>query len=162
MRSILRQTTSSLRHWKLYLLLKCQVWVWNALAQNRHCACVQLGLPDKGRAMKGIVVFNSWDLEPLDLLNVLALGCCQSSPEYDSYKLSDIFNVNSNNYPFWLPIYYNIYVYIHKQVHLSIYIHRAKYVICINYSNFNSTLTSTKQLLIRKYTFITFMLISHG
>ena len=41
----------------------------------------QLGLPDKGRAIKGLVVFNSWDLEPLDLLNGLALGCYQPSSE---------------------------------------------------------------------------------
>ncbi len=36
---------------------------------------------DKGRAIKGLVVCNSWDLEPWDLLNGLALGCYQSSPE---------------------------------------------------------------------------------
>ena len=24
----------------------------------------QLGLPDNGRAIKGLVVYNSWDLEP--------------------------------------------------------------------------------------------------
>ena len=41
----------------------------------------QLGNPDKGRAIKGLVVCNSWDLEPLDLLNGLALGCYQPSPE---------------------------------------------------------------------------------
>ena len=41
----------------------------------------QLGLPDKGRAIKGLVVCNRWDLEPLDLLNGLALGCYQPSPE---------------------------------------------------------------------------------
>ena len=35
----------------------------------------QLGLPDKGRAIKGLVVCNSWDIEPQDLLNGLALGC---------------------------------------------------------------------------------------
>ncbi len=43
---------------------------WNTLAPNR--------LPYKGRAIKGIVGFvvcNSWDLEPLDLLIGLALGC---------------------------------------------------------------------------------------
>ncbi len=40
-----------------------------------------LGLPDKGRAIKGLVVFNNWDLEPWDLLNGLALGCYQPSPE---------------------------------------------------------------------------------
>ena len=39
----------------------------------------QLGLPDKGRAIKGLVVCNSWDPEPLDLLNDLALGCYQPS-----------------------------------------------------------------------------------
>ena len=42
---------------------------------------VQLGLPDKGRAIKGLVVCNSWDLTPLDLLNGLALGCYQPSPD---------------------------------------------------------------------------------
>ncbi len=41
----------------------------------------QLGLPDKGRAIKGLVVCNNWDLEPYELLNGLALGCYQSSPE---------------------------------------------------------------------------------
>ncbi len=35
----------------------------------------QLGLLDKGRAIKGLVVCNNWDIEPLDLLNSLALGC---------------------------------------------------------------------------------------
>ena len=29
----------------------------------------QLGLPDKGRTIKGLLVCNNWDLEPLDLLN---------------------------------------------------------------------------------------------
>ena len=41
----------------------------------------QLGLPDKGRAIKGLLVCNNWDLEPLDLLHGLALGCYQPSPE---------------------------------------------------------------------------------
>ncbi len=41
----------------------------------------QLGLPDKGRAIKGLVLCNNWDLEPLDLLNGLALGCYQQSPD---------------------------------------------------------------------------------
>ena len=41
----------------------------------------QLGLPDNGRAIKGLVVCNNWDLEPSDLLNGLALGCYQPSPE---------------------------------------------------------------------------------
>ena len=34
----------------------------------------QLGLPEKGHAIKGLVVCNDWDLEPLDLLNGLAIG----------------------------------------------------------------------------------------
>ena len=42
----------------------------------------QLGLQDKGHAIKGLVVCNSWDLEPLDLLNGMApLACYQPSPE---------------------------------------------------------------------------------
>ena len=41
----------------------------------------QLALPDKGRAIKGLVVCNNWDLEPLDLLNGLALSCYKPSPE---------------------------------------------------------------------------------
>ncbi len=41
----------------------------------------QLGLPDKGRAIKELVVCNSLDLEPWDLLNGLALGCYQPSSE---------------------------------------------------------------------------------
>ncbi len=36
-------------------------------------------LPGIGRAIKGLVVCNNWDLEPWDLVNGLALGC------YDSY-----------------------------------------------------------------------------
>ncbi len=47
----------------------------------------QLGLSDKGRAIKGLVVCNNWDLEPMDLLNGLALGCYQTSPEYQSYYI---------------------------------------------------------------------------
>ena len=35
----------------------------------------QLGLPDKVCAIKGLVVCNDWDLEPLDLLKGVALGC---------------------------------------------------------------------------------------
>ncbi len=48
----------------------------NTLAQKRSNQYhAKLGLPDKGRAIKGLVVYNSWDLEPWDLLNGLALGC---------------------------------------------------------------------------------------
>ncbi len=40
----------------------------------------QLGIPDKSRAIKGLVVYFSWYLQPLDLLNSLDLGCYQPSP----------------------------------------------------------------------------------
>ena len=52
---------------------------WHQTGATQYHA--QLGLPDKGRAIKGLVVCNNWDLEPLDLLNGLALGCHQLSPE---------------------------------------------------------------------------------
>ncbi len=40
-------------------------------------------LPDKGRAIKGLVVCHDWDLKPLDLpkVNGPALGCYQLSPD---------------------------------------------------------------------------------
>ena len=41
----------------------------------------QLGLPDKGRAIKVLVVCNDWDLEHLLLPNGLALGYYQPSPK---------------------------------------------------------------------------------
>ena len=37
------------------------------------------GLPDKGRAIKGFIVCNDLELEPLDLMNGLALGWYQVS-----------------------------------------------------------------------------------
>ncbi len=43
------------------------------MALNRRNYHAQLELPDKGRAIKGLVVCNNWDLEPFDLLNGLAL-----------------------------------------------------------------------------------------
>ncbi len=53
----------------------------------------QLGLPDKGRVIKGLVVCNSWDLEPLDLLNGLALGCYRKiekmTPQLHEIKVVD-------------------------------------------------------------------------
>ena len=39
-------------------------WLQKSATQNH----AQLGLPDKGRAIKGLVVRNNWDLEPLDLV----------------------------------------------------------------------------------------------
>ncbi len=44
-----------------------------------------LGLPDKGHVIKGLVVCNNKDLEPWNLLNGLALGWYQPSPEVCRY-----------------------------------------------------------------------------
>ena len=52
---------------------------WSPTGDTQYQA--QLGLSDKVRAIKWLVVCNDWDLEPLDLLNSLALGCYQASPE---------------------------------------------------------------------------------
>ena len=41
----------------------------------------QLGLPGKGCAIAGLVVCNDWDIDPLDLLNVLVLGRYQPYPK---------------------------------------------------------------------------------
>ena len=51
-------------------------WPQTGATQNY----AQLGIPDKGRAIKGLVVCNDWDLEPLDLLKGLALDCYQPFP----------------------------------------------------------------------------------
>ncbi len=51
-------------------------WPQTGATQNH----AQLGLPDKGRAMKGLIFCNNWDLEPLDLSNSLALVCYKPSP----------------------------------------------------------------------------------
>ncbi len=55
----------------LYLVLLCQMHYTYSMSSKTvasHCH-VQLGLQDKYRAIKVLVVYNSWDLEPLDLLN---------------------------------------------------------------------------------------------
>ncbi len=52
-------------------------WPQTGATQNH----AQLGLLDAGRPIKGLVVYNNWDLEPLDLLNGLAPGSYQPSPE---------------------------------------------------------------------------------
>ena len=46
---------------------------WSQTGATQYHA--QLGLPDKARATKELVVCNNWDLEPFDLLNGLALVC---------------------------------------------------------------------------------------
>ena len=57
------------------------VWVGGDALAPKRCNSVpdkvQLGLPDKGGAINGLVVCTDWDLEPLDLLNGLTLGCNQ-------------------------------------------------------------------------------------
>ncbi len=45
-----------------------------------------LGLPAKCRAIKGLDVSYDRDLEPLDLLNGMALGCYQLSHRYKNEK----------------------------------------------------------------------------
>ena len=48
----------------------------NALAPKRRTQYLpHLGLPDK--VVQSEIVCNDWDIEPLDLLNRLALGCYQ-------------------------------------------------------------------------------------
>ena len=60
---------NSQRHQKLHLLLLCQLadvisrstpWHKTGAIDNH----AQLGLTDKGRAIKGLVVCNGWELEP--------------------------------------------------------------------------------------------------
>ncbi len=53
--------------------------IWPQTGTTQYHA--QLGFPDKGCTIKGLVVCNNWHLEPLNLLNGLALSCYQSSPE---------------------------------------------------------------------------------
>ena len=52
-------------------------WPKTGATQNH----AQLGLPDKVRGIKGLVVFNDLDLEPFALLNGLSLDSYQPSPE---------------------------------------------------------------------------------
>ncbi len=58
-----------------YLLLFCQMRDINSMRREwlspKNAPCIeQLRLPDKGRAIKGLVVCNSWDVDrPLDLHN---------------------------------------------------------------------------------------------
>ena len=49
----------------------------------------QLGLPNKGREIKGLV-YNYWDLEPLDLLNGLPYVVFNHPLRYLSYNLKKI------------------------------------------------------------------------
>ena len=55
----------------------------NALASHYHA---QLGLHDKGHAIKGYVVCNDWDLEPLIPLNCLPYVIINYPLRYESYE----------------------------------------------------------------------------
>ncbi len=65
------------RYATLIVRLGCMPWPKTGATQYH----AQLGLPDKGRAIKGLIVCNSWDLEPREWLNGLVPGCYQPSPE---------------------------------------------------------------------------------
>ena len=52
---------------------------WHQTGATQYHA--QLGLPDKYRAIKGLVICNNRDLDASDLQNGLALDCYQPSPE---------------------------------------------------------------------------------
>ncbi len=72
----------------MYLLLICKIRDinsisrGNALAPNRRNSVPCTVRTSRQRlAIKVLFVCNSWDLEPLDLLIGLALGCYQPSPE---------------------------------------------------------------------------------
>ena len=56
----------------------------------------QWGLTDKCRAIKGLLIWYSWDLMTLDLLNGLALGCYRQSLEKSTNLLGSYWK------PVWL------------------------------------------------------------
>ena len=53
----------------------------NALVLYRCNSVLSTVRTLRQRSFKGLVVCNDWDLEPLDLLNDLALDCYKPSPE---------------------------------------------------------------------------------
>ena len=74
------------------------VWVrgmpWTQTGATQYHA--QLGLLDKGCAIKGLVVCNNWDLEPLDLLNGLVLGRLLSTVLWGINRIYIIFTCNNS------------------------------------------------------------------
>ncbi len=83
----------------------------------------QLGFPDNGRTIKVLVVCNDWDLLPLYLLNGLALGCYQPSPEVlIVLYLSYVIRISICQYyvsdEWWLMCLWKIY-WRHKQLKLQ-------------------------------------------
>ncbi len=73
----------------------------------------QLGLYGKSRAIRGLVVWNNRELEPLDLQNGLALECYQPSPEVLivlHYKLiKSVTQKNINKHIRFMHIRFRIY-----------------------------------------------------
>ncbi len=52
---------------------------WPKQTQLSTMHTAHLGLPDKDRAVKGLVVYDNWDLDPLYMLNGLAyVVCCKA------------------------------------------------------------------------------------
>ena len=83
-----------------YIIVSVEGIQWTKIgAKNYHA---ELGLKDKGRSIKGLVVYNSWDLEPWDLLYCLALGCYQPSPEYYSRIIPSPLNSPPKAHIQWL------------------------------------------------------------
>ncbi len=76
---------------------------WPQTGETQYHA--QLGLPDKCRVIKGLVVCNNRDLRPLDLPNGLALGCYQPSPELLYYHF-----INCNLSFFYVQIFQSTYI----------------------------------------------------
>ena len=75
---------------------------WPQIGATQYHAHSQLALTDKNHAITGFVFCNDWDLEPLDLLNGLTLGCYQMSPEIlivlltFSLYIANYFNIDIN------------------------------------------------------------------
>ncbi len=79
-----RVIAKDVKSWTYCCYARCatlRVWVggmpWLQTSVNNYHE--QLGLKEKGRAIKRLVVCNNWVLEPLDLLIIQALGCYQPS-----------------------------------------------------------------------------------
>ena len=70
---------------------------WSETGETHYHA--HLGLPDKRRAIIVLVVCNVCDLESLDVLNGLALGCHQPSPEV--YLIFVVSAINWQSYYFY-------------------------------------------------------------
>ena len=74
----------------MYLLSLCQ-----KCGINSTIPYTESGFQDKVRAIKGLVVLNGWDLEPLVLLNGLSLCCSQLRPMV-FHKSMEVHNTEYN------------------------------------------------------------------